>query len=98
MKLIKGGVDVGVSGIINVWDEAKFLIQCPSTGIVYLLQKRRSSSRECYYITPQSTSHGRANKRCAIFQYSNEDNRRVHFSDNQIDWAIRSGNFIIKEV
>ncbi len=98
MKLIKGGVDVDVSGITDVWDEAKFLLQCPNTGTVYVLQKRRSSSRECYYITPQNISSGQVNKRRAIFQYSSGGNRRVHFNDSQIDLAIRSGNFSIKEV
>ena len=98
MKLLKGGVGVAVSGIIEVRDEARFLVQCPITGIVYVLQKRRSSSRECYYITPQTISTRRINRRHAIFQYSSEGNRRVHFNDSQIDLAIRSGNFSIQEV
>lgn len=98
MKLIKGGVDIAVSGIIDVWDEAHFLLQCPDTGVVHVLEKRRSSSRDCYYITPQTISDGRVNKRHAIFQYFDDGNRRIHFSDSQIDWAIRSGNFTIKEI
>ena len=95
MKLLKGGV---ASGILTIRDEEQFLVQCPATGIVYVLQKKRSSMRDCYYITPQSTSDGRDNMRHAIFQYFSGGNRRVHFSDSQIDWAIRSGNFTIKEV
>lgn len=98
MKLLKGGAHLGGSGIIGMHDNGRFLVQCPDTGGVYVLQKMRSSNRECYYITPQFNAVEQDDMRHAIFQYYGDGNRRVHFSDSQIDWAIRSGNFVIERV
>ena len=98
MKLVKGGLDVGVSNITTLRDDGKFLLQCPSTGIVYVLHKMRSSRRECYYITPQRSVSDRSTGRSAVFQWGGDGRRRIHFSDTQIDWAIRTGNFTIEKV
>ena len=99
MKLVKGGLDVGVSDITTIRDGGKFLLQCPSTGIVYVLHKMRSSMRECYYITPQCSTVGNHDvERSAVFQRGSDSRRRVHFSNTQIDWAIRTGNFTIERV
>ena len=98
MKLVKGGLDVGVSDVTTIRDGGKFLLQCPSTGVVYVLQKKRSSRRECYYITPQCSVNHHNTERSAVFQRGSDSRRRVHFSDTQIDWAIRTSNFTIEKV
>ena len=98
MKLLKGGAHLSTSGVTTLHDEEKFLIQCPNTCIIYVIQKKRSSSNECYYITPQRITIRRDERRHAIFQYYGDGLRRIHFRDSQIDWAIRSGNFMIKEI
>ena len=98
MKLLKGGVHLAVSGVTNIPNDGEFLIQCPATGIVYVLRKVQSSRTDSYYITPQQAISGQYAKRYAIFQYHGNGRRRIHFNDAQIDWAIRSGNFKIERV
>lgn len=79
-------------------DNDRFLLQCPSTGIVYIMNKMRSSRRDCYYITPQCSVGNHSAERSAVFQRGSDGSRRVHFNDTQIDWAIRTGNFTIEKV
>ena len=98
MKLLKGGAHLSISGVIDIRDGDSFLVQCPATGIVHILQKKRSSRRECYYITPQQSIRGQYIERHAIFQYHGYGNRCIHFNDAQIDFVIRSGNFKIEKV